>query len=168
MRSARFVAFALVALVATACTGSASPNWTYAPAASVSPAASAAGSAGASGSPAASGGASASPAATGSAKASGGGGGGNTTVSIVASGVQFTTNNVSAPAGQKLTLSFDNQDASVQHNVDIKDQGGTEVLKTDLLAGPAKKDYDLGPLDAGTYSFVCDVHPNMTGTLTVK
>jgi len=23
-------------------------------------------------------------------------------------------------------------------------------------------------LDAGTYKFVCDVHPNMTGTLTVK
>jgi plastocyanin len=28
--------------------------------------------------------------------------------------------------------------------------------------------YDVPALPAGTYTFICIVHPNMTGTLTVK
>jgi plastocyanin len=28
--------------------------------------------------------------------------------------------------------------------------------------------YDVPALPAGTYSFVCSVHPNMVGTLTVR
>jgi plastocyanin len=28
--------------------------------------------------------------------------------------------------------------------------------------------YDVPPLAAGTYGFICSVHPNMTGTLTVN
>jgi plastocyanin len=32
----------------------------------------------------------------------------------------------------------------------------------------ATKVYQVPALPAGTYGFVCSVHPNMTGTLTVK
>ncbi|MFM2194015.1 MAG: Cupredoxin-like domain, partial [Chloroflexota bacterium] len=28
--------------------------------------------------------------------------------------------------------------------------------------------YNVPALDAGTYAFICTVHPNMAGTLTVK
>jgi len=36
------------------------------------------------------------------------------------------------------------------------------------VTGPTTKDYAVGPLAAGTYTFVCTVHPNMTGTLTAS
>jgi len=170
MRTSRLAALVAVpALLVAACSGTSGPNWTYAPAPSASAAASAEGSAGASGSAAASGGAaSATPAASASAEASGGAGGGGATVEIVASGIQFTTTQVTAPAGQKLTLTFKNQDAGVPHDVDIKDQSGGEVFKTDIFNGPADKSFEFGPLQAGTYPFMCTVHPNMTGTLTVQ
>jgi plastocyanin len=28
--------------------------------------------------------------------------------------------------------------------------------------------YDVPPLKAGSYAFVCTIHPNMAGTLTVQ
>jgi plastocyanin len=41
------------------------------------------------------------------------------------------------------------------------------VFKGDILA--AKQiDYQVPALAAGTYSFVCEVHPDMKGTLTVE
>jgi plastocyanin len=36
------------------------------------------------------------------------------------------------------------------------------------VTGPIIEIYDVPALPAGTYAFVCSVHPNMTGTLTVK
>ena len=33
---------------------------------------------------------------------------------------------------------------------------------------PGATDYQVPALKAGTYPFVCIVHPNMTGTLTVQ
>ncbi len=181
MRPARLAALAAIPLLLVACSATA-PTWTYAPAPSTTPVASASGSAGASGSPAASGsaaasgspaasaGASGSPAASagasGSPAASGGAGG--ETVTITASGIQFTTANVTAPAGKKFTLTFSNQDAGVPHDVDIQDANGGDVFKTDVFNGTADKSYDVGPLRAGTYPFVCNVHPNMKGTLTVQ
>jgi plastocyanin/mono/diheme cytochrome c family protein len=122
----------------------------------------------ASASPAASGsaGTSASPAASGSVAPSAAAGG--TTVSIKAQGIAFTTPDVTAPAGAAFTLSFDNEDAGTPHNVDIKDASGAEAFKTDIFPGVATKTYQVPALAAGAYTFVCDVHANMTGTLTVK
>jgi plastocyanin len=42
------------------------------------------------------------------------------------------------------------------------------VFKGEIFAGVATKNYDVPALKAGTYTFVCDVHPAMTGTLTAK
>ncbi len=89
-------------------------------------------------------------------------------VSIVAQNIAFTTTDVTAPADAPFVIAFDNQDAGIPHNVDIKDAGGTSVFKCEIFAGVATKNYDVPALKAGTYSFICDVHPNMTGTLTVK
>jgi plastocyanin len=175
MRTLRPAALAAsTVLLVVACSGSGGPNWTYAPAASTAPAAAESGSPGASGSAAASGSgaASASPKASGggasaSPGASGGGAGG-ATVEIVASGIQFTTTDVTAAANKPFTLTFKNQDAGTPHNVDVKDSSGAEVVKTDVFNGPADKSVQVKALPAGKYSFVCDVHPNMTGTLTVQ
>lgn len=112
-------------------------------------------------SPSGSAGASASP----SASASGGTG---ETVSIVAQGVAFTTATVTAPAGAGFTLSFDNEDAGTPHDVQIKDAAGTEVFKTDVFPGVETRTFQVPALTAGSYTFVCTIHSNMTGTLTAQ
>ncbi|MEJ7749685.1 MAG: cupredoxin domain-containing protein, partial [Candidatus Limnocylindrales bacterium] len=90
------------------------------------------------------------------------------TVTITAAGIAFTTPEVTAPADQPFTLTFDNQDASVPHDVHIRDASGAEIFKTDTFPGAAARDYQVPALAAGTYGFVCTVHPNMTGSLTAS
>ncbi len=116
--------------------------------------------------PAASGPAASGPAASGPA-ASGQSAG---TLDITAKNIAYQENNLEAPANQPFTIHFDNQDAGVPHNVSIhKDSpSGEEVFKGAIFSGVAAQDYSVPALPAGTYSFVCSVHPNMTGTLTVK
>ncbi|MBA2374485.1 MAG: cytochrome c oxidase subunit 4 [Chloroflexi bacterium] len=121
----------------------------------------------ASGRPPASGG----PLGSGGPVGSGGSGGPPTGggLQIAARDVAFSTATLTAAAGQPLTIEFDNQDAQ-PHNVAIhKDSPtGAEVYKGEIFTGPAKKTYAVPPLEAGTYGFVCTVHPTMTGTLTVE
>ena len=81
--------------------------------------------------------------------------------------VTFGTPELSAPADAAFQIEFDNQDGGIQHNIEIKDPGGKTVFKGDLVTGPAKTTYNVPALAAGAYTFVCTVHPNMTGTLKV-
>jgi mono/diheme cytochrome c family protein/plastocyanin len=99
---------------------------------------------------------------SGSAPASG------QTVSIVAQGIAFTTTDVTAPADTPFVIAFDNEDAGTPHNILIKDASGAEVFKGEIFSGVATKNYDVPALKAGSYTFSCSVHPNMTGTLTAK
>ena len=52
--------------------------------------------------------------------------------------------------------------------MDIRDASGGTVFKTDVFPGIESRDFQVEALAAGTYSFVCTVHPNMTGTLTAS
>ena len=47
---------------------------------------------------------------------------------------------------------------------------GKTVFKGTVLQEPGETDYVIDPLPAGTYTFICSIHPipAMTGTLTVK
>ena len=90
------------------------------------------------------------------------------TVTITASGIAFTTTEVSAPADTPFTIRFENQDAGTPHNVAIHDASGAEVFKGEIFSGVDTRDYQVPALPAGSYSFTCTVHPNMTGTLTVQ
>lgn len=151
---------ALVAIALVACSSGQAPGWTYAPppsataVPSVAPSGSAAGSA-APGS-----------AAPGSAAPSAGTGG--MPVTEVASGVQFLSTTLEAPAGQPFQIEFDNQDASIQHNIQIQDGSGALLFEGESITGPAKTTYSVPALTAGTYNFACKWHPNMTGQLTAK
>jgi cytochrome c oxidase subunit 2 len=91
-------------------------------------------------------------------------------VEISALNVAFEQGSLSAPADTPFQISFDNKDAGVPHNVAIhRDTAtGEEVFKGEIFNGPDKKIYDVPALQAGTYAFVCTVHPTMTGTLTVQ
>jgi plastocyanin len=59
----------------------------------------------------------------------------------------------------------------VTHDVDIRaDDKTTVVQNQEVVNGGAKATYEYKGLKAGTYVFICSIHPipNMTGTLTVK
>ena len=93
-----------------------------------------------------------------------------TTLSVVAkNAIAFETPTLTAPANSPITIEFDNQDV-VPHNVKMfKDAtGGETVYDGEIFNGPDTRSYAVGPLAAGTYTFICTVHPNMTGTLTVQ
>lgn len=184
-------ALALAALVIVglaACSSGQAPGWTYAPPPSPSAGASTAPSAGASAasSAAPSGGGSAAPAsaapsaapastepslapsAAPSAAASGGSGG-TTVIPEVAQNVQFTNLALTAPAGQPFQIAFDNQDASISHNIQIMDGSGATVFDGEIVTGVAQTTYNVNALPAGTYKFICKIHPNvMIGALTVQ
>ncbi|HVB38826.1 MAG TPA: cupredoxin domain-containing protein, partial [Vicinamibacterales bacterium] len=89
-------------------------------------------------------------------------------VKITAQNIAFTETSVDAPAGQAFTIAFDNEDAGIPHNIEIKDASGASKFKGEIVTGVTTINYSIPALTAGTYTFVCDVHPNMTGTLTVK
>lgn len=89
-------------------------------------------------------------------------------VELAAQNVAFSTNTLQAPATAPFTIHFRNTDASVPHNVEIKDAGGAVAFKGNIITGPSEASYNIPALAAGTYTFVCTVHPNMTGTLTVQ
>ncbi|MEJ7696208.1 MAG: cupredoxin domain-containing protein [Candidatus Limnocylindrales bacterium] len=84
--------------------------------------------------------------------------------------VAYEQTALTAPANTPFKIEFDNKDASVPHNVAIHEGSSTgpELFKGEVFPGAAKKTYDVPALPAGTYAFVCTVHPNMTGTLTVN
>ena len=176
MHTRRALVFlALVATVLVACSSSAQPVWTYAPtppptpapsgaSASAAPSAAAASAApsGAAASAAPSGSPAGSPAASGGAA--------ETVLQLAAANIAYDQTDLTAPAGVPFQIAFTNNDAGIPHNVSIH-QGsptGTEVFKGTIFTGVATQTYDVPALPAGTYSFVCSVHPNMTGTLTVK
>ncbi len=162
MRRPSFALPLILLTLAVAACATTAPGWTYAP---PTPSPSAA--------PDASGSASTAPSAAPSAEAptpvpgGSGGDGSATVVQVSAVNIAYEQSQISAPAGTGFTIHFDNKDAGVPHNVAIKDASGTEVFKGDIITGPAQADYQVPALAAGTYTFVCSVHPNMTGTLTV-
>ena len=89
------------------------------------------------------------------------------TINETALNIAFGTTALTAPAGAAFTINFDNQDAGIPHNMEIKDASGATVFKGTIITGPAQAAYSVGPLAAGNYTFACSVHPNMTGTLKV-
>jgi plastocyanin len=116
--------------------------------------------------------ASSGPTASGAAGAPGGAvpSGPAADVTIVAQNIQYTTTTATASAGKPFTIAFDNRDAGTPHNVSIHTggAGGQQVFLGKIVTGPIIEVYDVPALAAGSYTYVCSVHANMTGTLTVK
>jgi cytochrome c oxidase subunit 2 len=85
---------------------------------------------------------------------------------VSAKNTAFDTKSLETTADQPFKIEFTNDD-SFTHNVGIWN-GSEEVFRGEIFSGPATKTYDVKGLPKGDYTFVCDVHPAMTGTLTVK
>lgn len=96
------------------------------------------------------------------------GGVAGTEVTIVAVNVAFQQTDVTVPAGQPFLIRFENQDAGVQHNVEIFDNpdfAGPPLFAGEIITGPAEVVYEVQALGAGEYPFNCVVHPNMQGVI---
>jgi cytochrome c oxidase subunit 2 len=81
----------------------------------------------------------------------------------------FTTDSLSATAGQPISVTFSNDDKGVIHNFAVLGTDGTPLGATDFAPGQIEQVLNLDPLPAGTYKFLCQAHPTtMFGTLEVK
>jgi plastocyanin len=89
-------------------------------------------------------------------------------VTIHAQGIKFVETTFTAPAGQPFTIAFVNEDPGTPHNVELKDSTGGVAYKGEVFNGVETRVYDVPALTAGTYPYVCTVHPNMTGTATLQ
>jgi plastocyanin len=83
-------------------------------------------------------------------------------VTIVAKDLAWDTACLEVPAGQPVTVVVDNQDSGVAHNLHLKTAPGNPT--TALEVGPIQQHLTV-TLPAGTYPYICDVHPNMEGAI---
>jgi plastocyanin len=88
------------------------------------------------------------------------------TVSLIARDLAFTTPSISVSAGVPVTIDFDNEDGA-PHNIAVSDATGASVFKGDIVSGQEVV-YRLPALAPGTYPFICEVHPDMKGTITAE
>jgi plastocyanin len=89
-------------------------------------------------------------------------------VVLAAAEVEFDRTSLSVPAGHPFTLRFHNQDAGVQHNVDIFDNdafAGEPLFPGEIVTGVTQIDYLVDSLAPGAYFFRCVVHPPMVGEM---
>jgi plastocyanin len=94
---------------------------------------------------------------------------GSETVSLSATELAFDTDRLTVGASRPFGLALDNRVSGVSHNVSIYDESGKSLFSGEIFAGPELVTYAVPALSAGTYRFVCDVHPQqMTGTLVAE
>ena len=89
-------------------------------------------------------------------------------VVLHAKGIAFAESSLTAPADRPFTLALVNDDAGTPHNVELKDGAGASVYQGEVFNGVETRVYDVPPLAAGTYTFLCTVHPSMTGSATLQ
>jgi plastocyanin/mono/diheme cytochrome c family protein len=94
--------------------------------------------------------------------------GGTVTLNLAAQNVAYDQSTLTAPAGVTFYILFTNNDAGTPHNVAINDASGGQQFKGEIFSGVGTRNYQVPALTAGTYTFVCSVHANMTGVLTVQ
>jgi hypothetical protein len=82
-------------------------------------------------------------------------------ITIVAEGVKFNTATLNVPADTPFKLALDNRDAGTPHDVDILDAGGAKLFDGKDFPGVAIQVYDVPPIPAGSYPFICSIHPEL-------
>lgn len=111
---------------------------------------------------------------TGAAGSSGGGSGNDCVratggkVTVVTKKFDFEPGCITAAPGS-LTVRYDNTEKGVEHNFHLRDaKTASGPDRTDLKAGPDVQTITYVNLKPGRYTFVCDLHPAMKGTVTVS
>jgi plastocyanin len=87
-------------------------------------------------------------------------------VTVVAKDMKFVQTAVPVEADTAFDLVFDNQDGA-PHNIAITNASGASVFKGEIVSS-TKVTYTVPALAAGKYGFICEVHPDMKGTITAQ
>ncbi len=87
-------------------------------------------------------------------------------VTLRAVGIAWEPTSLTLPAGTPLRIVLQNDDEGIPHNVRVF-QGERTFGTSPTVTGIETTEVRFGPLTAARYQFVCDVHPNMIGTLVV-
>ena len=88
---------------------------------------------------------------------------------VTAENRTFSESELIVPAGVPFSLVLVNKDAD-QHNIAIRTKQGFDgelVFRHDPISASTIV-LDVGPIPAGTYFFICEVHPTMTGTVLAQ
>ena len=90
------------------------------------------------------------------------------TVDISAADLAFDANVIQATAGEAFTVSFTNNEA-VPHNFSVYTEEGGEAIATgEIITEGVTDEVEIEALEPGEYYFVCDLHPEMNGTIVVE
>jgi plastocyanin len=89
-------------------------------------------------------------------------------VSITSRDLQYDVTTLAVPADTSFSLLLTNQEAA-PHNVAIyRDSSAAEDLFIGEVISNASIVYEVPALEAGSYFFRCDVHPDMNGALVAS
>jgi hypothetical protein len=91
------------------------------------------------------------------------------TLQLVAERSRWNVDTLNGPAGRIFRIELENRDASFLHNLVIaaKPRFPATIFGSKFL-GIATKTFEIPGLPAGTYQFICSIHPDtMTGTLVI-
>jgi plastocyanin len=87
-------------------------------------------------------------------------------VVLVAEDNRFDLDRIDVVAGVDTTIAVENRDDGVNHNLHLYDVPGQP--STDLEQGPIVQVLEVTIDEIGSYHFICDLHPNMTGDVVVS
>ena len=88
-----------------------------------------------------------------------------TELTITSRKTSFDITSFKVPAGEEITVTYDNQHGRVTHNISFEDIEGAE---TPLKRGPATDEVTFTAPAPGEVEYICVVHPSqMKGTMTV-
>jgi plastocyanin len=90
-------------------------------------------------------------------------------LTITADNLAFDTACIALPAGEAITLILVNDDTD-PHNVAIYTDSskGTPLYAGEIIDPGETFEYEIPPLEAGTFYFDCTVHPTMSGSVVVE
>jgi plastocyanin len=96
-----------------------------------------------------------------------GGVGDEISITLVGENIAFDTAELVARVGQQVTITFENRDSGVPHNLWIDGPAGP--IATEIEVGAITQTLTFTIDESGTYQFLCQVHPGaMAGQLVIE
>ena len=89
-------------------------------------------------------------------------------LAIAAKDTRFNPSQLGVQNGGTVTITFDNQDAGVAHDLIVYSPAGGIAGQSPVIVGASQATFIFTPSGAGNYFFKCSLHPQyMTGTIAV-